>query len=284
MTATIALTLLLLSWIIAPVVGHTQSAVEIASIQNNVWEKIFIASCKTIITIADSSDNPMLVYSIKEWEDINEALDTAEEVASVPVITNSKLVSLSSGNDYSIDILNQLLSDADTPLNEIDMSSSEYFPLIQNNYGNTGSSLPVITNTSFASDPTGATPLIDLFEEPNIDPVKIPPNGASPGAKNPSETQIEDILKFFDSSVDNGTLCGKGRAKSARNRRRVVRKTIMNAGEQIKKGHTRSACKQLQKAYERSDGKHKRSDFIKGGATPELADMIKELIDNLAHQ
>ena len=85
---------------------------------------------------------------------------------------------------------------------------------------------------------------------------------------------IEDILEFFDESVEEGSLKGRGRGWLARLRLCFMREMLVMAGKFIEHDRTRAACFILGRAYERCDGEPRPSDFVVGEAVPVLADMI----------
>jgi len=97
----------------------------------------------------------------------------------------------------------------------------------------------------------------------------------------PAPMTIEEILAFFDESVIEGTLEGKGRGKLALVRLFVLRKMIKRAGKLIDRGRIRAACRMLMRAYKRCDGIRRPPDFVKGEALPELASMIQQLRSTL---
>ena len=92
------------------------------------------------------------------------------------------------------------------------------------------------------------------------------------------EITIDAILEFFDESVEQGTLVGRGkRPRLANLRLKWMRKMIGKAGDFIERGRIRAACRMLQNAYKCCDGKRWPPDFVKGTAVPELASKIQNL-------
>ncbi|MCP4298877.1 MAG: choice-of-anchor D domain-containing protein [Proteobacteria bacterium] len=93
---------------------------------------------------------------------------------------------------------------------------------------------------------------------------------------------IEDILDYFDESVAEGTLEGRGyRLWVKKSRLKAMRVMLVAAGELIERGRIGLACKVLNRAYNRCDGEPWPPDFVIGEARTRLADMILDLGENL---
>ena len=94
------------------------------------------------------------------------------------------------------------------------------------------------------------------------------------------EPTIDNILAFFDESVDLGTLYGRGTGWLANLRLRIMRKLIEINSEFIAQDRLNIACFVLQRVHELCDGELlPREDLVTGSATVELASMIEELMD-----
>ena len=106
--------------------------------------------------------------------------------------------------------------------------------------------------------------------------VKVDLGGVGVAVAPPLVT-IEDILTFFDESVDDGTLSGRGRGWLAKLRLCLMRQMLEIAGEFIEHDRINAACFMLQRAYLRTDGLPWPRDFVEGEATDKLADMIWDL-------
>lgn len=92
---------------------------------------------------------------------------------------------------------------------------------------------------------------------------------------------IEDILAFFDQSVEDGSLEGRGRGWLAKLRLYIMREMLVIAGEFIENEQTNYACYMQKRAYKRCDGQRRPYDFIIGESVPELANMISDLMCSL---
>jgi hypothetical protein len=91
---------------------------------------------------------------------------------------------------------------------------------------------------------------------------------------SPSEWMTR-ILAFFDESVEEGTLKGRGhRSWWAKCRLRFMRRVLNLANKFVQRDRTRVACYLLKRAYKRCDGERRPWDFVYGEATAELASMI----------
>jgi len=102
--------------------------------------------------------------------------------------------------------------------------------------------------------------------------IEIPP---------PPSEQIANILTFFDTSVDEGTIVGDGPGNSAGKRLNALRNMIKAAGDLIKNELFEEACQQLTDVCTRMDGQHRPPDFVTGEALPQLAGMVQELMTTL---
>jgi hypothetical protein len=91
------------------------------------------------------------------------------------------------------------------------------------------------------------------------------------------------ILNFFDNCVDDGIIEGCGRKSWLANSRLWIFKNILESAKWLFFVHneTKHACKLLNVAYKRCDGKNRPPDFVKGKGVPELSNRIKELMDEL---
>jgi hypothetical protein len=89
------------------------------------------------------------------------------------------------------------------------------------------------------------------------------------------KANIETLLKLFDTSVNNGTLVGEGKGKSADNRLRTLRNMIVEAGNMIENEDLIEACNKLRNIY------NKMGSFAYGSAIPKLKKMIQDIRDDL---
>jgi probable HAF family extracellular repeat protein len=96
---------------------------------------------------------------------------------------------------------------------------------------------------------------------------------------NPVVPTIENILTFFDESVEQENIYGRGTGWLAQLRLRIMRKLLEISGEFIEKDRLNTACFILKRANTLCDGELlPREDLVEGSATVELANMIEELI------
>ncbi len=93
--------------------------------------------------------------------------------------------------------------------------------------------------------------------------------------------QLEEILEFIATSVEAGTLTGNGPGRSADGRLGALINMIEAAGELIEAGLYTEAYSQLLDAYARCDGETPPPDFVGGDAAPELAELIRDLTQDL---
>jgi hypothetical protein len=89
---------------------------------------------------------------------------------------------------------------------------------------------------------------------------------------------IQQVMSFFDISVQTGTLVGNGPGNSANGRLKALRNMLAAAANLIASGDTGEAITQLRDAYLRTDGNLEPPDFVKGAAAAALATKIQEVI------
>ncbi|MDP2895090.1 MAG: choice-of-anchor D domain-containing protein [bacterium] len=103
--------------------------------------------------------------------------------------------------------------------------------------------------------------------------------GVEPEVETPPT--IEEVIAFFDESVENGTLQGMARGRAGRMQLAAMKNTLRVAQFFIKRGWDDWAWFVLMTAYVRCDGERRPPDFVTGEACPELAEMIFALMDSL---
>ena len=93
---------------------------------------------------------------------------------------------------------------------------------------------------------------------------------------------IDDILKFFDDSVAEGTIKGVGNNPwLAKLRLYLMKEMLIITKELIERDNIDWACFSLKRANLRCDGATPPPDFVEGSAVSELNDMILELMADL---
>jgi len=93
---------------------------------------------------------------------------------------------------------------------------------------------------------------------------------------------IDTILMFFDRSVEEELLEGRGRGSLCKIRLFLMREMLVIAGELIENDMMNAACFTLERAYMRCDGvSNPLPDFVVGEATENLAQMIQALSTSL---
>ena len=97
-------------------------------------------------------------------------------------------------------------------------------------------------------------------------------------AVQPPPVTIADILAFFDSSVADGTLIGKGPGRSAQRRLKALRNMLAATADLIEDGLYEEACEQLWDALMKCDGEAVPPDFVAGSGAWTLAGMILDLM------
>ena len=98
---------------------------------------------------------------------------------------------------------------------------------------------------------------------------------------SPPSEQIANILSFFDTSIADTTLEGRGPGKSAKKRLKALRNMIKAAGDFIEEELLEDACQQLMDVSTRMDGQYKPPDFVKGESVEELETMVQSLLTSL---
>jgi hypothetical protein len=105
--------------------------------------------------------------------------------------------------------------------------------------------------------------------------VDVPLSGTGTNTSPPPQQQITDILSFFDSSVQGGSLTGSGSGHSATGRLGAMRNMIQAAGDLIQQGRVADACLQLRDAIDRTDGYPTPPDFVTGPAATQLMQKLQ---------
>jgi hypothetical protein len=88
--------------------------------------------------------------------------------------------------------------------------------------------------------------------------------------------KIANILDFIDTSVDDGSLVGKGPGKSGMNRLNTFIKMVENVERHINHQHLKPASNKLDVVLKRCSGESS-STFVSGPAVEELVSMLLEL-------
>ena len=99
----------------------------------------------------------------------------------------------------------------------------------------------------------------------------------------PPSEQIEDIVEYIYTSIQDGALEGTGNAPDKRVAALV--NTLESTGDLIVQEYFDRACKQLSVVLQKCDGQIPPPDFLQdvneSGATGELTNMIIALMEDL---
>jgi Abnormal spindle-like microcephaly-assoc'd, ASPM-SPD-2-Hydin len=204
------------------------------------------------------------------------------DISVSPLIYDFGDVELGSTSTVLINISNE--GDADLTVDDISLQSG-----LCEDFTVTPVTLPLVIPPEDTEDveitytPSEVGSCLGVLEIASDDPdepvVEVELSGT--GIESTSTT-IDAILEFFDQSVKDGTIEGRGRRWLAKVRLCLFRKMLETTGWLIEKDKMRPACFTLHRAYLRCDGKRWRlPDFIDGEAVPQLADKIKDLMDEL---
>lgn len=114
--------------------------------------------------------------------------------------------------------------------------------------------------------------------------VSVTGNGVVPEEPEEPVADMDSVLEFFDKSVKEKTIKGNGRRKFAKWRLKMLRRMLVMADRKIQRGKAKRARRLLKVVYKKIDGRGSRwnKDFAKGEALPELAEMVAQVIDDLA--
>jgi hypothetical protein len=137
-----------------------------------------------------------------------------------------------------------------------------------------------VTFAPSVSGPASAVVQI-LSDDENGSVIEISLFGFGIVSEVPPTRMIQEILDYFDASVDEGTLQGYGPGNSSKNRLKALRNMIESAGDLINAGIYDQAISQLQAIAKKTDGDAKPQDFVTGEAVGELNAKIEALIANL---
>ena len=117
--------------------------------------------------------------------------------------------------------------------------------------------------------------------------VTVTGTGLAPKESEPQAVDIESILEFFDASVAAKAIKGKGKGRhhAAERRLEALRRMLEMADEEIQNGRLEQACRLLNVVYKKIDGEHRplsAADFAIGEALPQMADMVAQVMEDLA--
>jgi hypothetical protein len=154
------------------------------------------------------------------------------------------------------------------------MTSAPYLPVF---FSAGGSVDAEITFTPSDNNPSSAV-LEITSSDPNEPVIEVLLVGQGIGGEITPLEQIETILDFTGTAVQEETLVGKGPGKSAKNRLNALLNMLNRAKSLIEVELYDQACEQLNSAYKHADGQNRPPDFVTGQAAPELAGEIMELI------
>jgi hypothetical protein len=119
---------------------------------------------------------------------------------------------------------------------------------------------------------------IESDAEPPRTILFIPVQGTGvPEEPGPGEV-MADLIEFFETSVDAGTLVGEGPGGSASGRLNAFRNMLNAANDLIVDENYAMACEQLLDAKNRVDGVHPPPDFVTGSARIVVEAMIVEVM------
>ncbi len=288
--AAIASTLLLLLWAAAPVFGHTQPMAKITPAQNNVWELLWVTCSKTVIAAVDTDEYPLSVYNIIEPGYTDAEFDPEGDTPSIAETSDSVVPTSWTNNDDPINTIDGLISAVEISRpacvevtwygfdSDSGTSGSQ-----QPSYGNLDPIAPITAQDPSVVGSASTTLPTGVCQEASTGLVDGLASVANTESAKSSQKQVEDIIQFFDASVDGGTLYGKAPGKSAKGQRGALRQMLELAGNLIAKGHINAGCRKLQGVYERCDGLPKPADFVTGGARSQLALMIEGLLNSLGY-
>jgi hypothetical protein len=120
--------------------------------------------------------------------------------------------------------------------------------------------------------------VLEIESSDTMEPIQTIFFGGLGVCAQPPPVTIDDILSFFDASVEAGTIDGRGhRPAVKRARLKITRGMLLATSRFIDRGKIGIACIMLERAYKRCDGLLRPPDLIVGVHVPELATMIQEL-------
>ncbi|HOK95630.1 MAG TPA: choice-of-anchor D domain-containing protein [Anaerohalosphaeraceae bacterium] len=117
--------------------------------------------------------------------------------------------------------------------------------------------------------------------DPDNPVVDIVLTGQGIPAQLTPQQQIAAIADFYALAIDDGTLYGVGKGKSAANKAETFEKMIGLAADLIGAGQTAEALDALCMIAAKCDGLKSPADFVEGTAAAALHAMITDLIDAL---
>ena len=120
--------------------------------------------------------------------------------------------------------------------------------------------------------------VLEIYSNDPMNPVvSVNLGGVGVGPQQQPVT-IEDVLAFFDASVEAGRLTGTGKMPvTFEPHLNNFKRMLLLVGKHIDEGNVAAACNLLEWAYVRSDGQMMPPDFVQGDAVVELSGMILQL-------
>ena len=137
------------------------------------------------------------------------------------------------------------------------------------------------------------TPMVDEYvtaslvltsDDPDESSVDVFLGGEGVITEVPPSQQIQNIIDFFDQSIEDGTIIGYGPRNCPEKRVIAIRCMLEAAGHLIDAGYTRLAIITLNAVDRISDGKKCPQDFIVGENVAPFNAMVNDLITALQEE
>lgn len=136
--------------------------------------------------------------------------------------------------------------------------------------------------------PSAEGPYEAIFQIVSDDPeqslVEVMLTGTGFIAEEPELTvkeKIDVIRAFYYAGLQDGSIVGTGRGRTAEARAAMVELSLTVARNLIYCGHERLALMPLESVATKTDGKVWPCDFVAGPSVPELNAMVNDLIDDI---
>ena len=96
--------------------------------------------------------------------------------------------------------------------------------------------------------------------------------------------RIDAICAFYMTGLQNGTIEGVGRGRSAKNKTIALGHMLISARHLINGGYDRLSLIVLYSVEKKTDGMHRPPDFVEGPSVPVLNEMVNDLIEAIRNQ
>ena len=187
------------------------------------------------------------------------------------------IVTIQNTNGHIITITGLSLTGTSDP--DYEITSVEPLPIFLDWNGISSTDVEITFAPTSAGYKTG---VLVIQSDDIVNPAILVQLGGEGVEDNPEPISMDDIIAFFDASVEAGTIEGRGYSPWLANKRlKAYRCMLVAASTLIDADYIGWGCFTLERCYMRADGMPRPPDFIIGEAREALIGMILQLMDDL---